>query len=152
MRRADDLGGRAHRIGILDLDLQLARHQIAAVDELVERVGSADSARKAAHLVQAHVVGLHVGQEGFERHRAGNLGLLEPAVHVVQLQGAHGRQQVCAVDGRQPIPRLEAGDRDAGTVHGHLAGQALALVKGLALAHEQQRDLRHGCQVATGPH
>ena len=32
------------------------------------------------------------------------------------------------------------------------AGQALALVEGLALAHQQQRDLGHRGQVAAGAH
>ena len=150
VRRADHLGRGAHRVGILDFGLDLAGHQVAALDAFHDRLGGAHRAGEAAQLVQAHVVGFHIGQQRFQAHGAGDLGLLEPAVHIVQVQGAHGGQQVRAVDGCQPVARLQAGDRDAGPFHGLLAGQALALVEGFAFAHQQQGDLRHRRQVAAG--
>ena len=148
---ADDLGGRAHGVGVLDPGLDLAGEQVAAR----RCTGGWPPALRMAPAkprtsCRRRFVGLHVGQQGLQRHGRGDLGLLQPAVHVVQVDGAHGRQQVRAVDGGQAVAGLQAGHGNAGPVQGLGAGQQLALVVGLAFAHHQQGDLGHGGQVAAG--
>ena len=149
MRRADHLRRGAHRVGILHLGLDLAGLQIAAFDAFQNGLRTADRAGEAAQLMQADVVGFQIGEQRFQAHRRGDLGLLQPAIHIVQLQGAHGGEQVRAVDGGQPIARLQIGDGNARAFHRHVAGQALALIERFAFAHQQQGELRHRGQIAA---
>ena len=86
--------------------------------------GAGNRAAKAAQLVQPRVVGLHVGLERLERHGGGDLGLLQPALGVVDGQRADPVEDVGAVDRGQAVARLEPGHRDAGALQGHGAGQA----------------------------
>jgi hypothetical protein len=56
--------------------------------------------------VDPRVVRLHIRHERFKAHGAGDLRLAQPALGVVQLEGAHGGQHIRAVDGRQAITGL----------------------------------------------
>ena len=150
MRGADHLRGGTHGVRVLHLGLDLAGLQVAALDACADGPGRAHRAREATDFVQTRIVRFQVGEQRLERHRAGNLGLLEEAVHVVEVNGAHGGEQVRAVDGRQTVARLQARDRDAGAFHCHARRKALALIPGLAFAHHQQRHLRHRRKIAAG--
>ena len=150
--RSDDLRRRPHRVRVLDLRLDLAGGEIALGDALRDGRGAADGAGEAAQLVELGVVGLEVGEERLEGHRAGDLGLPQPAVHVVTEQRAHGREHVGAVDGREAVARLQARDGDAGPLERHAPRETLTLVEGLALAHQHEGHLGHGGEVAGGAH
>ncbi len=104
---------------------------------------------KPRKLVKSRVVGLEVGQQRLERHRAGDFGLAQQAVNVVQQQGAHRSEHVGAVYRAQAVAGLQAGDRDAGTLHRDVCGQAFALVERLAFAHQRERGLGHRGKVAA---
>ena len=106
---ADDLGRRAHGIRVLHAGLDLAGQQVAAVDAAADGRGAADGPAEAAHHVQRRLVGLQVGQQRLQRHGGRDLGLLQPAFHVADVQRAHGRQQVRAVDRGQPVARVQPG-------------------------------------------
>ncbi len=106
---ADHLRRRTHRVGVLHLGLHLAGRQVRALDDLHDVLGRGDGAREAAQFVQRRVVRLQVAEQRLDRHGGGDLGLLEPALHVVDVQRRHGRQQVRAVDGGQAVARLQAG-------------------------------------------
>ena len=84
---------------------------------------AAHRARESAQLMQAHIVGLEVGDQRFQGHRAGDLRLLEPAVDIEQMHGAHRRQQIGAVDGRQSVARLQSRNRDAGPLQRAFPGR-----------------------------
>ena len=149
---ADHLRRGAHGIGVLDLGLDLAGGQVGALDTAPDGGGAAHRPGEAAQLVQARVVGLQVGQQRLEAHGAGDLGLAQPAVGVVDQQGAHRGEHVGAVDGAQPVARLQARDLDAGALHGEARRDAVALVERFALAHEREGELRHRGEVAAGAH
>ena len=104
---------------------------------------------EAAELVESRVVGLEVGEQRLERHGAGDLGLAQQAVGVVQQQGAHGREHVGAVDRAQAVAGLKARDRDAGALHGDARGDAFTLVERLTFAHQRERELGHRGKVAA---
>ncbi len=118
-------------------------HQVAVVHDLAKGSSGPDRPGEPAQLVEPGVIRHHVGDQGFEAHGCGDLGLAQPTVDVPQRQGAHRGQDVRAVDRRQPVTGLETRGRDAGPFHGFSTGQPLALVPGLALAHEEQCRLGH---------
>ncbi len=67
--------------------------------------------------------------------------LLQPALCVVQADGAHGGQHIGSVNGRQTVSGLKAGDRNSRAVHGFFSGQQFTVVVSLAFAHEQEGNL-----------
>ena len=134
----------------MHLGLDLARFQIAALDALQYRLRTANGAGEAAQLMQTHIVGFQVGEQCFQAHRGGDLGLLEPAIHIIQMQGAHGGEQIRAVDGRQSIARLQIRDGNTRPFHRHVTGQSLALIECLAFAQQQQSELGHRSQITAG--
>ncbi len=151
-RRPDDLWRGAHGVGILHLGLHFASGQVRAFDQSRDVLRRGDRPLEAPQLVQLRVIGLHVAEQRLDGHGCRDLGLLQPALHVKDVQRRHGREQVGAVDGRQPVARLQAGDLDPCPPHGLRARQALALEEGLALSHQQQRHLGHGGQVSARAH
>ena len=80
--------------------------------------------------------------KGLERHGGGNLGLLEPAIRVVQQNAAHRGEKIRSVDRGEAVSCLESGYRDSRLFHGHSAGKPLPPVKRLPFTEEQQSDLR----------
>ena len=62
----DHLRRRAHGVGVLDLGLDLARRQVAALDAAPDRGSTAHRPGKAAQLVESRVVGLQVGHQRLE--------------------------------------------------------------------------------------
>jgi hypothetical protein len=143
-RRPDDLGRGAHGVRVLNLGLHLPGGEVAALDAAHDRPRSLDGSREPPELVETRVVGLEVGDQRLERHGAGDLCLLEPPRDVVELDGAHRREEVRAVDGRQAVARLQPRNWDPGAVHRLPSRQPLTAVERLALAHEQERGLCHG--------
>ncbi len=148
-RRADDLGRAAEAVGVLDLLARLGQ-QLAPLGDPPDVLRRLEGAGVAAGLVEPLVVGDHVGVEDLEGHGRGDLGHLEPAVDVVNDQGRHAGDDVRAVDHGQAVPGVEDERRDAGPLEGLGAGQALALVEGLALAHGDEGHLGHRRKVAAG--
>ncbi len=112
--------------------------------------GGPDRPRETAELVEPHVVGLEVREERLERHGAGDLGLLQPPVDVVEVDGAHRRQEVRAVDRGEAVAGHQAGNGNPRLLHGDLSRQPLAPVRRLALPEEKERHLRHRREVAAG--
>ncbi len=102
--------------------------------------------------MQLGVVRFEVPQQRLNRHRRGDLCLLDETLHIVNVQRGHRRQQVGAIDRRQPIPRLQARDGNACPLHRHVTRETFPLIERFALAHEQKRGLRHRSQVAARAH
>ena len=149
-RGADYLRGGTHRVGILDLDLLLTGEEVRTVDHRADVGRRGHRPAEAAQLVQAGVVGLHVGAQGFEAHRAGDLRLFEPALDVPHRQAADGIGQVGAVDDCQTVAGLEPRHRDPRGVEGLGSGHPGTLVESLALAHHEEGNLAHRREVAAG--
>jgi hypothetical protein len=147
--RADHLRRRAHRVGVLHLNLELAGDEVGAVHHLAQVGGAGDRAGEAAQLVELALVRFHVGEQRLERHGGRDLGLLDPAVGVVEDQAADPGDQVGAVDGGETVAGLQPGYGDAGLLHRLGRRHPLALVEALAFAHERERELAHRGQVAA---
>ena len=147
---ADDLGRGPHGVSVLDLDLHLAGDQVGSVQHPGQVGRAGDRPPEPPQFVQPAGVRLHVGQESFQGHGGSDLGLLDPAFGVMQQQGGDGGQQVGAVDGGQSVPGLQAGNRDAGGVHGGLRRNLPSFVETLSFAHQAEGDLAHGGEITTG--
>ncbi len=98
-------------------------------DHLHDVLRRCDRAFEAAQFVQLGVIGLHIAEQRLDRHRRRDLGLLEEALHIIDVQRRHGRQQVRAVDRRQPVTGLQTGDRDARPLHRLVTRAAVRLHK-----------------------
>jgi hypothetical protein len=148
---ADDLGRRAHAVGVLDLDLLLSREEVGAVDHRSDVGRRNHRAAETAQLVQPPIVGFHVGAQGLEAHRASDLRLLEEPLRVPHREAADGVGEIRAVDDREAVARFEPGYRDTSRLEGLVSGHPGALIEGLAFAHHQECDLAHRREVAAGP-
>ncbi len=148
-RGARHLGGAAKGVGVLHLLALLLQH-LAPVGDHADVRGDLLRARETAHAMDPLVVGGHVRVHDLEGHRDGDVGVAEPPQGVDDLDRAHAGDAVAAVDRRETVARLEPLDRDPGPLQRGRDGQPLALVERLALADQDERELRHRGEVAAG--
>jgi hypothetical protein len=148
---ADHLRGAPQRVGVLHAAaVGVARHDIAAAEQLAQAGGHARLARLRAHRLESGVEGDGGALEGLERERARHDSGVEHTACVVHRERPNSGHEVGAVDERQALLGGQRQGLQPGPAQGVLAAQPLLLERGLALPHQHQPEVRQRRQVPGG--
>ena len=149
---AVDLRHAAEGIAVLDLSAVLVGdHHLGVLEQEAEVPRRGRLARMGAHRLEAFVEGNLGAAQGLQRHGPCHVGELDQAFGPDERQGADPGHAARAVDQGQPLLGLEGDRGEAGAAQRLGPRQPLPVIPGLALADQDQGQVRQRGEVPARP-
>ena len=152
--RAVHLRHAAQAVGVLHARGSGAARgiDVAPLQQRAQAGGDRALSRMRPRRVYALVEGDGRAEQGFQRHRARDVGEAREPGGAPERERAHGGERLRSIEQREAFLRCQADGFDAGALQGGAARHALAAIDRFAFADDAERQVGERGQIAGSAH